>query len=190
MSQPTQRLYPSETGSIQLNGDIPKTFSIPESEEKYTINYLGNITRETIKWLPFETMNLFCPEFVVGTLFIDYSNPKKPKFINEEVIQKVNFPDKSSPFQIRTYKEVRLSLKDYDLEDSFGRVGKPDWLQHDDTPVSPITNKKMTFLIQLDFDPLSHPYEYKDESYFNYPPWVYFFIEPETKLVAVILQSS
>lgn len=66
----------------------------------------------------------------------------------------------------------------------FGQSGNPFWLQHDETPNSPLSSKKMKFLIQLSFENVP----YNKPNYIDYPPFIYFFIEPENRLLAIVLQ--
>ena len=182
-------LHATDNGKITLNGPTPDQFVIPKSNESYKVNFLATITKASIEWLPFDEIHLFCPEFLTGTLFMDYSDPLSPKYLNEEVIQKVNYPDKSAPFEIKEYREVRVDVypKFQDSKKWFGYLRTPAWLQEDETPTSPLTGKRMKFLLQLSFEAFDGP-GYKDSDFFKYPPYIYYFIEPETKLISVTLQ--
>ena len=176
MQNKKQFIHASENGNIVLNGNVPEDFNIPTNHENYTVNFLGTIYKEKIEWLPFDKLNLFSPEFLQGTLFIDYSNPNNPKYLNDSVIQKINYPDKSSPFEIKEYDKVKVDIysKYQYSKDWFGYLNVPAWLQDDETPISPITGAKMKFLIQLSFEEFDLP-KYKQSNYFKYPPYIYLY---------------
>lgn len=69
-------------------------FNILEDEVKYSVNYFGNIISGLIEWLFYFEIELFCLEFLMGILYVDYNDLLKLKYFNLEVIEKVNFLDK------------------------------------------------------------------------------------------------
>lgn len=183
-------LHPSEKGSIILNGKIPTDFKIPIDTLDYTVNYIGQIKKSDFAILPFDTLNIFCPEFLKGTLFIDYSNPAQPVYLNENNIGKSNYPE-GKGFKLKEYLPIRLKLNAVENFNQyyFGQTGEPAWIQNPEVPISLKSNKQMDFLIQFSFDPFINK-EFQNKNYFKYPPTMYIYIEPETKIIAIKLQST
>ena len=177
----------SESGSFKLFGPKPSSFQIPKDDAFYTLQYIAELSKKDFPILPFKKLSIFCPEFLKGTLFIDYSNPNKPAYLNDEVIQKVNFPAENN-FILKEYKPISLERKELEsIQYAHAKSGNPEWLQYADVPKSPLTSKSMDFLIQFNFD----PYEFNElasSEYIDYPPYMYVFIEPSTKLIAILLQ--
>lgn len=158
---------------LKLFGSKPNDFHIPTDNKNYTVNYLGTVPRTVIDWLPLEKIDLFAPEFLVGTLFIDYSNPHKPTYLNEEVIQKINYPNPEKGFTIKYFKEEFLSVLEPNGDsNSIGNIGIPDWIQHPDIPRCPKSGRIMRFMLSIDF----------------YEPRIFVFMEPTTNIVGVLLQ--
>lgn len=161
-------------GSFELFGKKEGLVEFP-MDGNYTINYFGKINQNLIKWLPYEEMELFCPEFLKGILYIDYSNNLQPKYINQEIIEKVNYPDKEKGYTIKEYKSKTFIAKT-DLDESlgsYGNMGVPEWVHHCEIPRCPKTNRVMKFLIQIDRHNDNYPQNRNGD--FEYEPTVYFF---------------
>lgn len=168
-------LYKSKDANydFKLFGSKPDNFYIPTENKNYTVNYVGTVSKTVIDWLPLEKIDLFAPEFLVGTLFIDYSNPHKPKYLNEEVIQKANYPNPEKGFTIKYFKEEFLSVLESNvISDTIGNLGIPHWIQHPDIPRCPKSGRIMRFMLSIDF----------------YEPCMLVFMEPTTSIVGILLQ--
>ena len=168
-----------------------KELTIPERSEKYTVNYYGRVNRRVINWLPFEEIELFSPEYLRGVLFIDYKDPLHPKYLNEEVIEKVDYPDKDQEFSIKYFCEMSYRLSDHRNEEKdegvLGSTGIPEWIQQPQIPRCPETNRIMKFMIQID---RHHEWYPSDEGNYDYEPAVIIFMDPESKIVGVVLQTT
>ncbi len=188
--QTRKYLYEAKEGLSHLFGEKSTGFNIPEDEAKYSVNYFGNITSGLIEWLPYPEIELFCPEFLMGILYVDYNDPLKPKYLNPEVIEKVNFPDKDQEFAIKTFvKEPYIVDTKFDeFEGCFGYLGVPLWLQHFQIPRCPITGNVMKFMIEIEGSNLS--YGRNLEGKYSYDPAVYFFMEPDSKIIGIVLQTT
>lgn len=183
-------LLENKTGSNHLFGDQSSYLELPVDQGKYTVNYLGKISREVIDWLPFKEIELFSPEYLKGVLYIDYSNPNKPKYINEEVIEKVNFPFNDQAFRIKTFRKepVEISSNKEEFQGVYGTIGVPEWIQQPQIPRCPKTNKVMKYLIGIDDYYLETE---RDEGVISdYEPAIYVFMEPDTRIVGIVLQTT
>ena len=169
---------------FNLFGEPSKDFCIPKDDEDYTVNFYGKLTKKTISWLPFEDIELFAPEFLTGTLYIDYSNRKAPKYLNQEVIQKKNYPEQGKGFTIRTFEEEPIANSRSLVESQvIGHTGVPYWIQNPEIPRCPKSGKVMRFMLELD----SYSSSIQTNQY-NYEPRVYIFMEPSTNILGILLQ--
>ena len=176
-------------GEFELLGDKGGMLELPIDGD-YTINYFGKISKELIDWIPYNEIELFSPEFLKGILFIDYSDPLNPKYINEEVIEKVNYPDSKKGYYIQQYRSKLFSSKPRirDGAESYGNLGVPEWVQNCEIPRCPKTNRVMKFLIQIGKYNDHYPNIENDD--YQYVPDVYFFFEPQSKTMAIVLQTT
>lgn len=182
-------LISEKTGSDKLFGQKSGSLQFPSTAEKYTVNYFGTITRSIISWLPFKEIELFSPEYLRGILFIDYKNPSKPRYLNEEVIEKINFPDKDQDFTIKYFEEMpfRLSSQHQEDEGVLGCIGMPEWIQQQQIPRCPETNRVMKFMLEID---RYHEWYPEGEGNYDYEPAVIVFMEPISKIVGIVLQTT
>jgi len=176
-------------GEFELFGEKGGLIEFPMDGD-YTINYFGKVSKELINWLPYKEIELFSPEFLKGILFIDYKDPLNPKYINDEVIEKVNYPDVEKGYSIQQYHSKRFTPRSriQEGDGSFGNLGVPAWVQNCEIPRCPKTNRVMKFLIQIG----KHNYHYptnKNDDY-DYTPDVYMFFEPLSKTMAIVLQTT
>lgn len=181
-------LLNSSTSKRKLFGSKSLQFKIPFSSENYTVNYYGKINKELVNWLPFSEIEIFAPEFLQGTLFIDYSDAQNPKYLNEEVIQKENYPDKGQGFTIKYFNEARFSVEKLERygEPILGYLGVPIWVQYPEIPRCPKTNNVMKFMLQIETRSRTYP----EPGEYNYEPDVFIFMEPNSKIVGIVLQRS
>jgi len=188
LSKKRLNLIPTKRGNFDLFGKFDQSIIIPEMKGDYTVNYIGKISNKLVNWLPFEEIYFFCPEFLKGVLYVDYSNPLYPKYLNNEVIEKVNFPKKNR-FILKEFNKVSFNIQlEVNDSETLGLIGVPSWIQNPEIPKCPKTNKPMKFIIQLD----ASEYKYqlgKTENDFDYEPIIYIFMEPKSKIIAYVLQT-
>lgn len=185
-------LVPNELGDHVLGGDVPVGLKMPIFQEAFTIYYLGHVGVTDFPVLPFRNLHLFVPELLTNVLFVDYKNPNQPVVYNEEVIDKVNVPDRAQPFTIHTFDPIRFSVVDISNEQAgfeLGISGVPNWLQQIEIPKCPKSGRHMQFLLQIDTQHDDYP-SVAEKYYVYLTPTLYVFIEPETKMVAYLYQTT
>ena len=210
-------LIPSDNNSHSYLGeDTQEEFKVPIHESiKVPFQIIGKLSGkdQVFNWLPFEDFYITYPLFssIADFLFLDYSNPVAPKLLGE-------YPNVEYPFgemenngvhkfqktnlKVRSIKNLR---KEEDLDFDywyFGTTGVPSWIQHPEIPVCPIGGKTMKFIGQIrtnksikvkDSNLISNePYfdEYANHLCFWGSGELYVFIEPESRIVGMLIQDS
>ncbi|WP_046757786.1 hypothetical protein [Kordia jejudonensis] len=188
-----------------FGGEIPKEFSIPKFEFNAPFQYLGKLSKsdEAFNWLPFD-LHLVAPIYInFDKLYIDYSDPLKPKVLNIEKLKETdNSYDDIQPNSEIVYEKVFIATEKTNDFESIGFTGVPNWIQYPEIPTCPKSKKTMKFLCQLT-DALEvktkrtnvHP---KDEWYTQYFEnmnfWgdgdLYIFFDPESKVACFIIQMT
>lgn len=208
LNLPIHKIYNFEfkdDGIHQLGGEFPVNFQVPTIKTKLPFQYLGFIDNQdtTFSWLPFR-LHLICPIYLnFDKLYIDYSDPNRPKILNEEEIKNAdtNYEDLSVDFEIvfNKYKFNTVSV-DY-LPYEIGHTGVPKWLQNSEIPNCPKTNKTMMFLCQLHGNQVetklinSTPKnEWNKQDYEKMSFWgdgeLYIFFDPTSKIACYFIQNS
>jgi len=150
-------LMTDSKGINHFGGEIPNDFTVPKLEGT-TVSYLGMINKEdnTFDWLDFD-LHLICPTFLDFStpINIDYSNPKKPVFIDKEKIEDNDFCDKKAMKDIEPYAlytKQNFSFNETNkrnvIEKSTeGYYGIPDWDHEPFLPYCVKTGKNMKFIL-------------------------------------------
>ena len=176
-----QYLEEVQESRLKLFGPLPANFKISKYADDFTIDYYGRITKSQFPFLPFEDMVLIAPEWFKGTLYLDYGNPKCVRIINPEIISESG----TSP-GIKSYPEIpfQMNTKIHNHSNYLGFSGVPLWVQGFDMPTCPKTGNMMEFLIGIDNAHDGFPIKLKHDR------TVYFFVEPESKIVGVVHQYT
>ena len=196
-------------GVSYLGGDIPEGFNIPENKCPGSFQYLGYLNNQDrgFRFLDFG-IHLICPIYMnIDKVWLDYSDAMNPRIINSDEINSIDteYDDLNENSIISFEKTPFLTTPiKKDTNCRLGRTGKPDWIQHNDVPVSPITNKKMRFLCQLEYqyqEPIKTNYtnvkpenkhykEYFDEMNFWGSGDLYVFFETKSKTACYFIQNT
>ncbi|MTB52759.1 hypothetical protein [Lewinella sp. W8] len=199
-------------------GGTNETITLPNSGPiSVPFQYIGKVRRNTpeLFWLPFEELEIIYPllSTIDGYIFLDYTKPDAPVLL--EVAGAIYNEDyyKDWPISARLqYKEVHLqsiSLKmAQDAEErgeyleEFGNLGIPYWQQDYQLPYCPKSGRLMKLIASFTTYgsiPLLHSdYQFSDPSKNNNIAHLSFwgsgtlniFMEPETKIVGMIVQGS
>lgn len=198
------------TSESYLGGGIPNGFTIPEFNRKPSFQFLGTLSNTTkgLKWLPFDLL-LTVPLYGhFDPLFLDYSDPLSPRVINEDAYLNSDYDDEIVKHDSEiVYKKTFIKTDQKDEIPEFGEnigiIGVPTWIQYPAIPVCPKSGKTMKFVCQLKFGidiPLessSLVFDEKSNSAshimnlnFYVDGDLYLFMDPESKVVCVIIQHS
>jgi len=200
----------NKNGISYLGGNLG-TFNIPSGKQYSKFQYFGQISKdeECFPQLDFDinlTFPLFCS---AGELFLDYSDNLQPKIFNEkEFWTDEVFDGLDKDFEI-TYKKTPISFEKISGKiferDEIGISGHYlcDFGSCYSKPTSPITNKPMEYLCQIEggkLVPTEHtnvPKDYYLFDYgFNYLQFysgngeITIFYENETRLVLYLIGGS
>ena len=199
-------------GHHRIGGQCPADFKIPESKCQAPFVYLGYLdcqVEESLDWTRMGQFHMIFPLHTnLDVLYLDYSNPQKPLIHNaDEIDQQItHFKGMNSEDKI-IFKENSVSMEDISLDrvvqdEILGKIGAPDWIQHELIPRCPKTGKPMKFLVMLESSKLielkSSTVQLENETYipyvssFEFGSWgaLYIFIEPESKMVAAYIQNT
>lgn len=197
-------------GINTVGGKITSEIKIPEFEFGPLV-YLGCISKEEseIEILDFD-FHMICPIFMdlSEPIYFDYTNSKSP-IIVESV--ETNFYQYFEDIPFDTYIEyekLNFSFKKliptktkigvHNIEiipDEIGIYEKPLWIHDQKWPICPINGKKMKFLFQFgDIDKSTNVKGQEIlnkehiEPYLNFGGNLYIFFEPESKIIAYMIQ--
>ncbi|WP_430412709.1 hypothetical protein [Kordia sp.] len=210
-----QELKPNQIFSLNqalksesyLGGEIPKEFTIPKFEFNAPFQYLGKFSKsdDAFNWLPFD-VHIVAPIYLnFDKLFIDYSDPLKPKVLNIEQLKETDnsFDDLKSDSEIVFEKTCIITKKSKNFEYGMGHTGVPNWIQYPDIPTCPKSKKTMKFLCQLTYDGLNiktkrsniNPKEEWYKQYFDKMNFwgdgdLYIFFDPVSKVACYIIQKT
>ena len=210
-------LIPTDEESNSFIGeDLSTNFLPPKSDViEAPFQIIAKISRKDkpFHWLPFEDLYITYPLFTgLGEfLFFDYNNPLNPQLIGNYKYMQYPF-GKIDPTGIHRFNRTNLSIKsikklneDEDLDFEYGYAGVsgvPFWIQHPDIPKCPKTGTLMRFVCQinsLESVEVGHSNIRLTESYFEeYTKYLrfwssgtlYVFMEPESKVVGLIIQDT
>ena len=210
-------LIPTEKETNSFIGeDDTSNFTAPKSNLiKVPFQTIAKISSkdEPFKWLPFEDFYITYPLFAgLGEfMFFDYNEPLSPKLIGN--YRNIEYPfGKMNPAGIHKFNRTNLSIKsikklteDEDLDFEYwyaGISGIPFWIQNPDIPKCPKTGNLMRFVCQintLESVKVSESNLKSEENYFaQYSKdlrfWgsgtLYVFMEPQSKVVGLIIQDT
>ena len=145
-----------KNGINQFGGNPPKELEIPMLDGT-TVSYIGTISKneKTFPWLE-NDLHLIAPTFYNydEPIFVDYSNPILPKFINKEIIEENDFCDKEAMLNINpivSYSEHRYNFETTNInayidKPTCGYFGVPGWDHQPILPYCPKTGHKMKLL--------------------------------------------
>lgn len=147
-----------DSNGVSYLGGKSESFVIPESPELSKFQHFGIISKHdpAFNELDFDinlTFPLFCD---AGELILDYSDQNKPKIYNHREFWTDEVYDDLGPNFIIEYSKVPISfvpLKGKIIEEEeLGRAGifLSDFAYGFNRPLSPITNKPMSFLCQIE----------------------------------------
>ena len=202
----------NENGINSIGGKPNSEIEIPELETSPII-YFGFISKNEsyLSSIDFD-LHLICPIFIdlQSPVFFDYSDPKKPKLIRDNVPSNFNqlFEDISYDAQIE-YKQmnfsfdnvspVKIKVGNQEIEmvpGEFGHTGKPNWMHNEEWLNCPITGNKMEFLFQIgdvdDCETVKGKEILDKESFDQYlhfgHGYLYVFYEPKSKVIGYLNQ--
>ncbi|WP_273444984.1 hypothetical protein [Neolewinella agarilytica] len=164
-------------------------------------------------WLPFGELHIIYPllSTIENYLFIDYSDPTTPKVLEDQLTfhpEKYYGPIPSTG--VIEYAQIYLKEQSPggDLQEEipysshFGHLGIPFWQQDHVLPYCPVSGRLMRFVCGLGWEK-SVPLAYtnvdfgdksKNNNITNLNFWgdgtLYVFMEPQTKIVGMIIQNS
>jgi len=195
-----------------LGGKASSEIEMPELETSPMV-YFGCISKHEpyLKSVNFD-LHLICPLFIdlQSPVFLDYSNPKKPTLIRDNVpsyfsqyfqdipnstyieYKKINFSfDKVPPVNIK------VGVHNFEMvPGEIGQSGIPNWIHDEDYPNCPLTGNRMQFLFQLSDVEECKTLKGQDvldkeslDAYLHFGHgYIYVFYAPESKVVAYLNQ--
>jgi hypothetical protein len=201
-----------EKGINSIGGKASSEIDIPELKTS-PIVYFGCISKNETHFPKIDfDLHLVCPIFIdlQSPVFFDYSNPKKPKLIRDNVTSNFNqlFEDipsdayieyKRLNFKIENAPTVKIKTGVHEFDMVPGEIGHtilPNWIHDEEWLICPITGNKMEFLFQLediDDSETVKGQEILDKEYID--PYLHFghgylyvFYEPESKVIGYLNQ--
>jgi hypothetical protein len=189
-----------------IGGLPPRKFEFPEIDTKAPFQYIGKISKSAsgIDWLPFD-LHIIAPIFLkFDKVFLDYSDPQKPKVINEEELKKASslYNEINLKSEI-TYRKTPIKFREtddfgYDL----GHGGVPNWIINPDIPNCPSSGRVMRFVCQIKSESGietessniltkdgTSP-DYSEILNFNVDGDLFVFFEPKSKVLCLFIQNS
>jgi hypothetical protein len=197
-------------GINTIGGKPSPEFEIPEFKFGPLV-YLGSISKDEkeLEILNFD-FQMICPIFMdlSEPIYFDYENSKKPIIIESVETNFYQYFEEISPNTYVEYKKLNFSLKKLIpiktkigvhqidmIPDEIGIYEKPLWIHDEKWPICPINGKKMKFLFQ--FGDIDESVNIKGqetldkeyiEPYLNFRGNLYVFYEPESKIIAYLIQ--
>ena len=189
-----------------LGGEAPKELEIPKINNEISFQYFGLLAKDEFpsERLKFD-LHLIAPIYdSFSELYLDYSNPLKPKIIRgtESHFSKT-FDEMNSSSKV-TFNKTAISFNKGGLRYGFGNTGVAKWIQAPFYPRCPISGEEMKFLVSFDMDEnkeqiavdnLIFNVAKKNLGYFeNLEFWIsgaiYVFINPNNNTVCYFLQTT
>lgn len=216
LHQPCQLVGSARPTGFSLGGKLPE-IKVPYLPQLATpFQQIATIQRAFpgMEWLPVESLNIIYPllSAIDKYLFIDYSNPSAPAVLEDHLnYHPETYYGPIPATGILEYKQTFLEKDDlksmYAREatehvEQFGGVGIPYWQQDYVLPYCPVSGRLMKFVCSLTTNgrlPLAHTNinfegKYKNENIAHLNFWgsgtLNIFMEPETKIVGMIIQNS
>lgn len=185
-------LVKNSKGKHRMGGACPKDFHPPRP-----FSYIGTIdcSDKYFSWLGLDKLHLVYPlRDFFWSMFLDYSNPNKPKIIGpKEVFKAEELP--GIKLKKKRYSSVKkISTSKYrNTYDETIVCGIPLWEQDIETPLCPKTNKFMRFVCRIndDSDLVFQPLVAGDNLMnVGYGGHLSIFYSPDSKILAIIGQCS
>lgn len=198
------QLVEDRNGLHQIGGEIPYDFQLPENKCVVPFQYLGFINNldPYFTWLPFK-IHLTCPIYLnIGNVFLDYSNPNNPRIINRNEVESADtsYEDDLNQTSEIVFNEMNFSFLEADDFSESGHSGLPNWIQHPDIPMCPISGKRMKFLCQINggvaakrtnVEPKNEWYrQYYEQLNFWCDGDLFVFFEPTSKVACYFIQNT
>ena len=147
------RYEENDNGMHQLGGYFSEEFSQPEHNCVAPFQYLGFIDNKDkfFEWLPFK-VHLTCPIFLdFEYVFLDYSNPQKPIFINRDEVEKYGtaYDEELNQNSYIKYVSKRFNFVEDTKFSLIIQSGLPRWIQGIQIPKCPKTGNRMKYLCQM-----------------------------------------
>lgn len=149
-------------GHHKIGGSIPNELMMPTHNNlKTKFHYIGTINGLDPKftWLGLEKLNIIYPLNECNTgIFLDYSEPEKPKILNPETFNDAWYDPELDNFNRVEFLETRyttIDIKNTDLfidNDELLICGVPLWYQNPEIPICPKTNEVMKFVCTINSD--------------------------------------
>lgn len=194
-------LKKSNSGNHVLGGKKPDDLVLPSSENlKTPFQYIGTIdgTDPLFKWMGIPKLHIIYPIYECNRgVYLDYSNPLKPRIISETFNSAWYEPDMGNvgiiEFSETKYETVEeLDSANFEDSDDVLLCGVPLWHQSPEVPLCPITHKVMKFVCTVNSDrnieimnkQMSKGLPFSDE-YLCFGDYghLYIFFEPESKVL-------
>ncbi|MFA8451943.1 MAG: hypothetical protein ACEPOW_14705 [Bacteroidales bacterium] len=191
-------------GIHQLGGIKPNDLVYPKNEFLSNFQYIGLINRtdEVFNWIPFN-LHLICPVYLnIEKVFLNYNNPQIPKLISPKDTAKIDSEydeltiDSLIQFEATRFKVEKVNQ--IDEMECLGITGNPACLNGIETPICPISKKRMKFVCQImTFGEIpvkmkNFESEYSDFEHMCF--WgdgsLFVFMEPETKTVCYFIENT
>jgi hypothetical protein len=193
------QLTETDRGKHQLGGEAPKGFKLPTCNSAVPFQYLGCIdNRDSIfRWLPFK-VHLVCPIYLnVMNVFVDYSDPMKPKVINRKEVEEADTSyDELSKNSEIVFERAKFSFVEDVTFAYIGNAGIPNWIQASDIPRCPKSGQRMKFLCQLNGgvgvkrSNVDDPGGYFKEMEFWGDGDLFVFFQPKSKVACYFIQNT
>lgn len=205
------RFHYATYGLHSVGGVPPHGFQMPSHPDlPVSCQYIAKISQKdpVFNWIPFEVLHLVYPLFVsTGPLFMDYSNPLSPKIIETTVMMDHTFKCVTTKtileYEHHSFEVKGLAEDPSDCRnDNLGNTGIPFWIQHPEHPRCPVSGRLMRFLCSLEsgiskivrkenVGPEDASIQrYLDVINFWCDGCLFVFVEPETKIVCMLIQNT
>ncbi len=201
-----------EHGLHHLGGKAPSGFQFPTHPNlPVSCQYIGKISNQDplFQWLPVAELHIVYPLFAsVDALFVDYAKPLAPQIIDPKVFEH-NFRCVTTQSYIEFEKrnwvlgKLRTAPRNREfIVSGQGRTGVPFWSQYSEWPRCPKSGRLMKFVAQIHTTDIkavekkgigpenAEIQHYLDTLNFWCDGTLYIFMEPETKVVCMLIQSS
>jgi hypothetical protein len=197
----------SDNTESYLGGKKPEQIILPFLNNEIYFQYFGKLIKNEFpnNLLNFD-LHLIAPIYdSFDKIYLDYSNEMAPKVINSKDLKiSRTFNETNSNSEIVFTKTPIKFERGGSLRFAMGNTGVPSWIQHPEYPKCPISGDKMKFLTAFDLTESREqvPLETKNfeiegysKKYFeNLNFWIsgaiYVFINPKTKVVCYLLQTT
>ncbi len=201
-----------EHGLHYLGGKAPSGFQFPTHPNlPVSCQYIGKISNQdpVFQWLPVAELHLIYPLFgAVDGFFVDYTEPLAPQIIEPKVFER-NFQCVTTQsyieFEKRNWVSGKLRTDPRNREfvvSGQGNAGVASWSQYPEWPRCPKSGRLMKFVALINTTNIkavekqgigpenADIQHYLDTMNFWCDGTLYIFIEPETKVVCMLIEAS